>query len=125
MKLRLCSVAFKQDMIVQINNHPKTIKAGRTINLIELGNLTEYDRDHFCGVVSEQIGNTRLIRDKIDDLEDMPLNERLEWFEQYFPNVDVVKIENSKLTDQIRQKAAGEASPSAVIVGAAELVWSK
>ena len=125
MKLRLCSISFKKNVKVQIDDNIKTMKSGKNINVIELGHMEAFNKDHFCGVFSEQINNVKVVKIHIDKLMKMPVLKRIEWFNDYFPHANIIKINNSKLFDQVRSKKSAETTPEAVITASVDLVWGK
>ena len=123
MKLRLCSIYFKQNVKVQINDHIKTVKAGKVFNVVKLGHIEEFGKDHFCGVFSEQIDNIKMVKIHIDELMSMPIQKRIKWFNKYFPSASTIKIDSDKLFDQVHAKKSVKVKPEAIITASVNLVW--
>lgn len=124
MKLRLCSVIFRKETKIQVNDFVKTKKPRDSLVLLELGSMESFGRPHLCGVVSEDIVDTRKVRNSIDKLEKMSVSERMDWVSENFPRSRIVKIELSKIHDRLKDiKENAEASVN--IINAVELKWNK
>jgi hypothetical protein len=127
MKLRVVVISFQKDTQIQFGNAVKTYKAGRELRLVEIGYLESYGRDHFIGVEESGINDVRLIRDSIEDIEEMLAPARLRWFQARFPQASVVKIESAKLFDRLRKMKNNmdARSYNATITSAFDLTWKK
>lgn len=124
MKLRLCSIVFKENMRIQVGNNVKTMSPGKSLDLVELGNIESFGTDHLVGVVSQDIVDTKRVKNNISDLEEMTTGERIKWFEKNYPRAKMIKIESNRILDQLRKDKVIE-KPAAIINSAADLKWSK
>lgn len=122
-KLRLCTLDFKEAVKVQISGSVKTLAAGKSINVVELGYEESFGKPHFCGVISEDITNVTKVKLNIKNLEEMGSKNRIAWFESNFPKARILKIENSKILDRLKN-TKDEGQPVQV-VSAAEIKWSR
>lgn len=101
---------------VQVDSGVKTMKSGSVVSLVELGKMESYGRDHLCGVVSSEIGDTSKVQRHITLLENMDVSQRVKWFEDNFPGVSIMKID-ARLIDKDTR--------AAVITGSFQLKWGK
>lgn len=123
MKLRVCSVYCNKNIKVQISSNVKTLKSGTNLNLIELGTIVSYGRDHWVGISSDQIDDVGKVKKYISNLEEYPPEARVKWFEQNFPRVDIYHIESSQMGDRLGvTKNTIDQSP-VVISSCFELKW--
>lgn len=124
MKLRLCTIDFKKSARVQEGESIKTRKKGDSYTIVELGIVESFGKPHLCGVISQDVTNVMKVKKEIEDLENMTVEKRIEWFASYFPKARVVKIESSLVFDLLKDTKSGE-DPTVVISSAADLKWSK
>ena len=125
MPLRLCRVNFHRDVKIQVDDSVKTRKRGQEMIILELGNQLSFGKDHWCGVISSQIGNIEPVKRNIDKLEKIDAKDRIEWFKLNFPKADLVKIEASLMVDRLKgeMKDKTDKDVAVTIESVAELPW--
>ena len=123
-KLRICTVEFSENTKIQIGGAVKTKKSGDSINIIDLGKEESFGKLHMCGVISEDIINVTMVKTNIDKLENYGPNKRLEWFQSNFPKARIVKIEDDKIFDRLKDTKE-DGKPAVFISNAVELKWNK
>lgn len=123
-KLRLCTIEFHESTRIQVSGSVKTKRAGESINIVELGKEDSFGKPHLCGIISEDIVNVTKVKMNIDQIENMRASDRIEWFSSNFPKARIVKIENDKIFDRLKDTREDK-KPSVVISSAAEIKWSK
>jgi len=127
MKLRVVTINFQRNTLIQFGESIKTYKPGRGLQLIEVGYLDSYGKEHWIGILESDIKDTKQIKGSIEDLEEMKAEARLRWFHRRYPNASVIKIEASKLFDRLKKSknTGDDQSASASIGSAFDLTWNK
>ena len=118
--MRMISLQINDNVVMQVDGTPKTFKKGEHLICIETGVVNEYGSDHLCGVVSSDIANTFLVKQNIDQLKSMNVEQRNNWFKNIFNDKPrIIKIKS----DLIGNRLAGDSSKPIFMVGSAEMKW--
>jgi hypothetical protein len=93
--------------------------------IVELGSVMSFGKDHWCGIVSEQIGNIEPVKKNIDKLGKFEAKERIEWFNLNYPKASLVKIEASLMVDRLKDEVKDKTDVAVTIESVANLTWDK
>lgn len=125
MALRLCRVSFHRDVKIQVDESVKTRRQGQEMILIEIGNMTSFGKDHWVGIISNQVVNIKPVKENIDKLNRMQPKDRIEWFKLNYPRADLVKIETSLMVDRLNSERKDTKDVAVTIDAVAELSWDE
>lgn len=121
MKLRVIQFQIKKTQKYKDEGQNwKSIKAGDLI-FLELGDKNHGGEHCLVGLDSSKIQDTSKVQRNITNLENKDTDERISWFKREYPDVKLIFISKSVISDAGETKTPDK---NVIVTGSFELKWN-
>lgn len=124
--MRICQIRFNDNTKILVNNNIRTKKKDSTMIVVDLGELLEDDNKLYnCYIESSEINDPSYIREKLNELNKMPTNDKIDWFINTYNKINIIKILKNDIFDAFNSKNNLDKTYNVIIDSTADIRWNK